>query len=113
MNLENVLATVGKMFPSANLNGAVQKVQEAISGTVDSLDGVSTTARNLGITPQAVNEIYRKYGSTMQGRAVCGLLGTTPEALKDDAERILGGGQRALRPPQSNRKSTTRFPRLK
>ena len=34
---------------------------EAISGTADSLDGVSATARELGITPQAVNEIYRRY----------------------------------------------------
>lgn len=23
-------------------------------------------------------DIYRKYGNTIQGRAVCGLLGTTP-----------------------------------
>lgn len=113
MNLDNVLAAVGRMFPSANLNGAVRKAQEAISGTADSLDGVSATARELGITPQAVNEIYRRYGSTMQGRAVCGLLGTTPEALKADAERILGGGQPPFQAPESARKATTRFPRLK
>ena len=47
------------------------------------------------------------------GRAVCGLLGTTPEALKADAERILGGGQPPFQAPKSARKGTTRFPRLK
>lgn len=113
MNLNNVLAAVGKMFPNVNLNGAVQKAQEAISGTADSLDGVSAAARNLGISTQAVNDIFRKYGNTMQGRAVCGLLGTTPEALKADAEKILGGGQRPLQAPHSAPQSTPKFPRLK
>ena len=113
MDLNSVLAAVGKMFPSANLNGAVQKAQEAISGTADSLDGVSAAARRLGITPQAVNDIYRKYGSTMQGRAVCGLLGTTPEALKADAEKMLGGGRVSFQPPQNRGGSAAKFPRLK
>lgn len=112
MDLNSVLAAVGEMFPSVNLSGAVQKAQEAINGTENSLDGVSAAARNLGITPQAVNEIYRKYGGTMQGRAVCGLLGTTPEALKADAERMLGGGA-SFQPPQNRGGSVTKFPRLK
>lgn len=113
MDVNSVIAAVGRMFPSVNLNGAVQKAQEAINGTADSLDGVSATARNLGITPQAVNNIYRKYGNTMQGRAICGLLGTTPEALKDDAEKILGGGKKTLQPLQNAPQGTTKFPRLK
>ena len=113
MDLNSVLAAVGKMFPSANLNGAVQKAQEAISGTADSLDGVSATARKLGLNRQMVEDIYRKYGSTMQGRAVCGLLGTTPEALKADVEKMLGGGGTPFQPPQNARKGTTKFPRLK
>lgn len=113
MDLNNVLAAVGRMFPSANLNGAVQKAQEAISGTADSLDDVSATARKLGITPQIVHEIYQKYGNTMQGRAVCGLLGTTPEALKDDAEKMLGGGQMPLKPAQNAQNGIPKFPRLK
>lgn len=91
----------------------MQTAQEEISGTPNSLDGVSATARRLGITSQAVNDIYRKYGNTMQGRAVCGLLGTTPEALKDDAEKILGGGERPPQTRPSAQKSTSRFPRLK
>ena len=113
MNLDNVLAAVGRMFPSVNLNGAVQKAQEAINGTADNLDAVSATAQKLGITPQSVNDIYQKYGNTMQGRAVCGLLGTTPEALKADAEKILGGTQKPFQSTQSAPHSTTKFPRLK
>lgn len=91
----------------------MQKAQEAISGTADSLDGVSAAARRLGITTQAVNDIYRKYGGTMQGRAVCGLLGTTPEALKADAEKMLGGGAPSFQAHQNARKGMTKFPRLK
>ena len=74
---------------------------------------VSAAARRLGITPQAVNDIYRKYGGTMQGCAVCGLLGTTPEALKADAEKMLGGGAPSFQPPQNARKGAAKFPRLK
>lgn len=113
MDLSNVLAAVGKMFPSANLSGAVQKAQEALSGTADSLDGVSATAQKLGLNRQAVDDIYRRYGNTAQGRAVCGLLGTTPEALKADAERILGGVNAPFNPRQSAKQGTSRFPRLK
>ena len=69
MDLNSVLAAAAKIFPNANLNGAVQEAQEAINGTENSLDGVSAAARRLGITPQAVSDIYRRYGSTMQGRA--------------------------------------------
>lgn len=116
MNLDNVLAAVGavgKMFPSVNLNEAAQKAQEAISGTADSLDSVSAAAQRLGISRQTVDDIYRRYGGTMHARAVCGLLGTTPEALKADAEKILGGGGAPFPPPQNARKGTVKFPRLK
>lgn len=84
-----------------------------ISQTPNSLDGARATAQKLGITSQAVNDIYNKYGNTMQGRALCGLLGTTPEALKADADMIVGGGQSAFKPPQSAKQIGTRFPRLK
>lgn len=113
MNLDNVLAAVGRMFPSANLSGAVQKAQEAISGTADSLDGVSATAQRLGLNRQAVENIYRQYGGTMQARALCSLLGTTPEALKADAEKMLGGSGTTFQPPQNARQGAAKFPRLK
>lgn len=112
MNLNNVLAALVQMFPSANINGAIQKAQEGISGTEDSLDGVSDTAHRLGLTPQMVNSIYQKYGNTMQGRAVCSLLGTTPEALKADAEKMIGGKAK-VQNVQAPQKGTTKFPRLK
>ena len=113
MNLENVLVAVGRMFPSANLSAAVQKVQEAINGTPDNLAGVSATAQKLGLSRQAVDDIYRRYGNTMQAKAVCGLLGTTPEALRADAEKILGGRQAQPTASQRARQGTTKFPRLK
>lgn len=114
MNLDSVLAAVGRMFPSVNLNGAVQKAQEAINGTADSLDGVSATAQKLGLNPQMIEAIYRKYGNTMQGKAICGLLGTTPEALKADAEKILGNGKTSfVSSPQVSKQSKPKFPRLK
>lgn len=113
MDLNSVLAAVGKMFPSANLTGAVEKAQEAIKGTANSLDGARATAQKFGITSQAVNEIYNRYGNTVQGRALCGLLGTTPEALKADADMIVGGGQASVKRPQNAAQSGARFPRLK
>ena len=113
MNLDKVLAAVGRMFPSVNLNGAVQKAQEAISGTADNLDSVSATAQKMGLNRQTIDGIYRKYGNTIQGRAICNLLGTTPEALKADADKILGGGQTSFTSPQNVRQNKPKFPRLK
>lgn len=114
MDLNRILSMVGQMFPSANLSGAVEKAQEAISGTADSLEGVRAAAGKLGIDAGAINQIYNKYGRTMQARAVCGLLGTTPEALKADADRIVGGTGTAFREFQGQRAAmTTKFPRLK
>lgn len=84
-----------------------------IRGTPNSLDGARATAQKMGITSQAVNELYNKYGKTMQGRAICGLLGTTPEALKADADMIVGGGQTPVKLPHSAKQSGSRFPRLK
>lgn len=112
MDLSSVLSIVGRMFPSANLSAAVEKAQQAISGTTDSLDGVSAAARNLGLDSRTINDIYNKYGKTMQARTVCSLLGTTPEALKADADRIVGGSQPAVQKPRRPATST-RFPRLK
>lgn len=113
MNLNSVLAAVGKMFPSINLNGAVQKAQEIVSQTPNNLDGVSAAAKSMGITRQGIDSIFDKYGNTMQAKAICGLLGTTPEALKADADMIVGGGQEPFKPSQSPKQGGTRFPRLK
>lgn len=113
MDMSNVLAAVGRMFPSVNLNGAVQKAQEAISGTPDSLEGVSAAARSLGLNAQTVNSFFAKYGHTMQARALCGLLGTTPEALKADADRIIRTGGGSFQPPQNAKQRQSKFPRLK
>nr|DAN93068.1 MAG TPA: Thylakoid formation protein [Caudoviricetes sp.] len=50
----------------------------------------------------------------MQAKALCGLLGTTPEALRSDANKILGGVQNASQSPQKGKTGrSTKFPRLK
>jgi hypothetical protein len=64
---------------------------------------VSQTAQRLGISPETVNDIYRRYGNTLQAKAVCRILGTTPEALKADADLIIG----------AKPATTSKFPRLK
>lgn len=94
-----------------NINEAIQKAQQAINGTVDSLDSVSATAHKLGLNAQTINEIFGKYGNTPQGRMVCQMLGTTPEALKADADKIVGGGFSPV--AKGNPTAATKFPRLK
>lgn len=114
MDLKGIVNAVSRMFPSADLPGAIGKAEQALSGTPDSLEGAAATARKLGLNPQTVDEIYRKYGRSMQARAVCGLLGTTPEALKADADKILGGGgNSAPKPVPGASAPSKRFPRLK
>lgn len=114
MDMSNVLAAVGKMFPSVNLSGAAEKAQQAISGTQDSLDSVSAAARRLGLDAQTINGIYRKYGQTMQARMLCQMIGTTPEALKADADRIVGVSGASFSGPKAGQApARTKFPRLK
>ena len=114
MDLKQIIAAASKMFPSADLQNAVQKAEQAISGTADTLEGVQSTARRLGIDPNIANSLYARYGRTMQAKALCGLLGTTPEALRSDANKILGGAQNGSQPPQKGKAvGSTKFPRLK
>ena len=118
MDLNTIVNAVTKMFPSVNLPGAVEKAQQVLSGTPDSLEGAAAAAKKLGLDPQAVNEIYKRYGNTMQAKAICRMMGTTPEALKADADQILGSASaqqataRGISPSGTPGKSK-RFPRLK
>lgn len=82
-----------------------------MQGTPDTLDGVSSVAKKMGINQKAINDIFQKYGNTVQGRALCSMLGTTPEALKKDAERIVSTGGSNYTTTTQN--SSKRFPRLK
>lgn len=114
MDLKQIVAAASRMFPSADLQGAVQKAEEAISGTADTLEGVQSTAKRLGIDPNIANSLYARYGRTMQAKALCGLLGTTPEALRSDANKILGGAQNGSQTLQKWKTGgSTKFPRLK
>lgn len=114
MDLKQIIAAAARMFPSADLQGAATKAEQAISGTADTLEGVQSTARRLGIDPGIADSLYSRYGRTMQAKALCGLLGTTPEALRSDANKILGGAQNASQAPQNGKTGrSTKFPRLK
>lgn len=115
MDISNVLATLARMFPGANLRDAVAKAQQAIAGTPDNLAGVSAAAGNFGLSADLINKIYSRYGQSAQARTVCAILGTTPEALKADADRIIGGTGAAA-PARSTVPSAAekkKFPRLK
>lgn len=102
------------MFPGINLQGAVQQATNELKDTPDTLEGVQGTARKLGIDSGVVDAIYNRYGRTMQAKAVCGLLGTTPEALKADADKIIGGRSSAATPPKNVKAvGSPKFPRLK
>lgn len=111
MDVNAILQTLGRMFPNANLKDAVGQAQQAIQGTPDNLMGVAQTAKNLGITPDIVEKLYSRYGTSMQARAVCSVLGTTPEALKSDADRLIRGGTSVPAPSHSG--GNSKFPRLK
>ena len=114
MDLKQLLAAAARMFPSADLQGAAEKAEQAISGTADTLEGVQSTARRLGIDPGIADSLYARYRRTMQAKALCGLLGTTPEALRSDANKILGGAQNVSQPRQKGKAGhSAKFPRLK
>lgn len=113
MDINSILTTVSRMFPNTNIQSVAEKAQQAIQGTPDTLDGVSSVAHRLGISQGSINEIFGKYGNTMQARAICRMMGTTPEALKADAERIVRAGTGKATPNPPNVPQSTRFPRLK
>ena len=58
-------------------------------------------AKQIGLDSSMAQSIYEKYGKSVQARTICSMLGTTPEALKEDAEKLLGAEE------------SKRFPRLK
>lgn len=110
MDMSKILSAVSRMFPNTNVSGAVQKAQQMMQGTPDTLAGVSSAAHRIGIDQTAINTIFQKYGSTVQARALCSMLGTTPEALKSDAEKIVSGGSAGS---VQQAPKQVRFPRLK
>ena len=107
MDLKQLLAAAARMFPSADLQGAAEKAEQAISGTVDTLEGVQSTARRLGIDPGIADSLYSRYGRTMQAKALCGLLGTTPEALRSDANKIYSAAHKTVHRPRKRAKRGT------
>lgn len=108
MNVNAVIQTVAKMFPALNLQETAERAQSQIQGVPDSLQGVTQAARNLGLDRTMIDSVYSQVGKTPQARMICSLMGTTPEALKADAERIVSSDSRRTEAP-----GQTKFPRLK
>lgn len=113
MDLNAILSMVGKVFPSANIKSVAEKAQQALQGTPNTLDGVSQAAKRIGIDQNAINSVFQRYGNTMQARALCSMLGTTPEALKSDADKIVSGFSNSAAVNPSEPPVSKRFPRLK
>lgn len=81
-----------------------------IQGTKNDLESVRAKANQIGINSGFVNSMYNKYANTPSAKIICSLLGTSPEAIKDDAINIVGGST----PNTSIKKQNTpKFPRLK
>lgn len=80
--------------------------------TPDTLSGASSVAQQMGIDRAFINDMFNRYGNTMQAKAICSMFGTTPEALKKDAEKIVGGFA-SPSVPSAQANNSTRFPRLK
>lgn len=115
LDVNAIMGAVSRMFPSANLSGVMQRAQNAIQGTPDTLEGAAQAAQRLGLNPQIVNDIFNKYGNTMQAQAICRMMGTTPAALKADADKLFQHTAPTTSPAAQpmTRQSTTKFPRLK
>lgn len=113
MDVRAIVQTLNKMFPGSKLNDAVSQAQQWVQGVPNSLSGAVETAKNIGVSRRAIEDIYSRYGKSYQARMICKLLGTTPEAIKADAEQIMGGSQRQ-NPSQGFKPSNNqKFPRLK
>lgn len=86
---QQIIESVKQMFPNSNIEDAVSKANALIneSNTKDP----SSILKKAGVTEDGINQIFNKYGNTMKARAVLGMLGTTPEALKSQSLSILGG----------------------
>lgn len=111
MDINGLVQKMTTMFPNAKVAEAVQQAQQMIQGTENNLESVRATAQRIGIDSGFVDAIYRKYGNTPQAKMICNLLGTSPDAIKDDAMNLVGGSKPSTgeaKPP-----AAPKFPRLK
>ena len=100
--MNEILAVVSKMFPNTNVREAVEKAQQMLPKQIpNDFKEAQKIAKQIGLDSSMAQSIYEKYGKSVQARTICSMLGTTPEALKEDAEKLLGAEE------------SKRFPRLK
>ena len=103
MELNEILAVVSKMFPNTNVRDAVEKAQQMLPKQIpNDFKEAQKIAKQIGLDSSMAQSIYEKYGKSVQARTICSMLGATPEALKEDAEKLLGAET-----------ENKRFPRLK
>ena len=106
MNIQEIIALTSKMFPNNDIAGALNKAREMLPANLpNNLQDAQKVAKQIGLDSNMARSIYEKYGKSVQARTLCSMLGTTPEALKEDAEKLLGGQEQAS--------AEKRFPRLK
>lgn len=82
-------------------------------GTIpNDVNSARDKVHQLGISPDFVRGFYNRYGHSSQAKMICNFLGTSPEAMRDDAMNLVGGSSAST---QNGAKSTqsTKFPRLK
>lgn len=83
-----------------------------IQGTGNDLESVKRKANEIGLNSGFVNSVYQKYAGTPQAKMICRILGTSPDAILDDALNIVGSSSGSVR-VQNSPKTTPKFPRLK
>lgn len=90
----------------------MQQAQQMIQGTGNDLESARHKANEIGLNSGFVNSMYQKYGNTPQAQMLCKLIGTSPDAIRDDALNLVGGSKGAqTRSPHSP--ASKKFPRLK
>lgn len=112
MNINALVQAASRMFPNAKVGEALNQAQQMTSGTGNNLNSVAGAAQKIGLNANFIQQFYSKFADTPQAKMICGMLGTSPEALRDDAMRMVngeGGHTGAGKPVASMKK----FPRLK
>lgn len=112
MNINALVQAASKMFPNAKVSEALNQAQQMTSGAGNNLDSVAGAAQKIGLNANFIQQFYSKFADTPQAKMICGMLGTSPEALRDDAMRMVNGGNGI---PSTGKPATgmKKFPRLK
>ncbi len=114
---DQIAESLKQKFPNVNIDGAIKEAQDTLQGA--DLSKPADLLKSKGITNDAINGIYNKYGKTMKGKAILAMMGTSPEAVRDQALNLLDGkapqvnsrGRQSK--PANSGGNRIRFPKLK